>query len=106
MTRGERVLDLLSGASGMLVGGELGELGELGEAMGDVALGDFAVEDELEEDKEKVEVAVVDEVADGSGTSVPLTLCFVPMKTNNMLIWVGLVTERNITSSECLSFFF
>jgi len=103
MTRGDRVLDLLSGASGMLVGNE-------SEVLNPVALGDFVVEDELEdgeeeEEEEEVEAEVVDEGADGSGTSVPFTLSFVPMKMKiSMLIgWVSHKCTMSVTPGMVLT---
>lgn len=84
MTSGDRALDLLSGPSGMLVGFDPGMLGSV-----DVV---FLVEDVLEEEgageEEEVKEAVVD-VAGGSGTNVPLTFCFVPMK-DEVWGWVRL----------------
>lgn len=101
MTRGDRVLDLLSGASGMLVGNEMGGVLNL------VALGDIVVEDELEDDEEEeeVEAEVVDEVADGIGTSVPFTLSFVPMKMKiSMSIgWVSHKCTMSVTPGMVLT---
>lgn len=78
MTSGEIALDLLlSGPSGMPVGCASNGLSD------DDVLGFLDVEDELEEDEAEDEGGVkevVVEVADGSGTNVPLTFCFVPMK--------------------------